>query len=262
MAEIQDIAAAVSERDMQVLLRAKVETQNAYMADPGNAVLRRAYYEAKRLYDAEELRRESRRGAPDPAESAPAPAAGRVFRTQLEAVAYLGDAGYKISKSRLNRDFKARKIATNADGHFEESALLAYATVNLTAMAQAENRAQADAVMSRVNADADLKSVQAARFRLKLEQEQGRLMPRVDHERDLAARALFFKREVQNFIHLHGGAIIALVKGDDALLSDLVRYWIDSTEAWMDAWAAEREFVFDADDGEDGDDGAGEGDAE
>ena len=34
----------------------------------------------------------------------------RVYKTQLDAVAYLKDAGYKCSKSQFNRDVKARKV--------------------------------------------------------------------------------------------------------------------------------------------------------
>jgi hypothetical protein len=167
----------------------------------------------------------------------------RVYRSQGEAVTMLKDAGYKVSKSSFSRAANQRLVSTNVEGHFEESALLAYANLHLTPLAKVEHRAQAEASASKISADAELKSVQAARFRLKLEQEQGRLMPRAEHERDLGARALFFKREVQTYVRLHGAAIIHLVGGEEDRLPDLVRFWEDTTEVWMDAWAREREFV-------------------
>jgi hypothetical protein len=172
----------------------------------------------------------------------------RVYKTQLAAVAYLRDAGYVVSKSRFNRDVKSRRVPVNADGDFEEPALLGYAGARLSPAEQRADEVRGQAEASKLSADAELKSVQAARFRLKYEQEQGLLMPRADHERDLAARALFFAREVRNYIHLNGASIIALVNGDDDRLSELVRYWTDSTEVWMDAWAREREFILDTPD--------------
>ena len=99
-----------------------------------------------------------------------------------------------------------------------------------------------------------LKRYQAERARLKLEKEQGLLMPRAEHERDLGARALFFRNEVRNFIHLHGATLIHLVGGDEGRLRELVQWWMETTEIWMDAWSGEREFVVnEEDDGADAD---------
>ena len=99
-----------------------------------------------------------------------------------------------------------------------------------------------------------LKRYQAELARLKLEKEQGLLMPRAEHERDLGARALFFRNEVRNFIHLHGATLIHLVGGDEGRLRELVQWWIETTEIWMDAWSGEREFVVnEEDDGADAD---------
>lgn len=116
------------------------------------------------------------------------------------------------------------------------------------------DRQLADATTSRLSADAQLKRYQAERARLKLEKEQGLLMPRAEHERDLGARALFFRNEVRNFIHLHGATLIHLVGGDEGRLRELVQWWMETTEIWMDAWSGEREFVVnEEDDGADAD---------
>ncbi len=173
----------------------------------------------------------------------------QILKTQLDAVAYLRDAGYKVSKSQFNRMVKARKVATNADGHFEVPALLGFAAACLAPVAQAADAALADATASRLSADARLKDYQAERTRLKLQKEQGLLMPRAEHERDLAARALFFRAEVRNFVHLHGAAMIALVGGDEARLRDLVDWWQDKTAIWIDSWSQDREYLLP--DGED-----------
>ena len=100
----------------------------------------------------------------------------RVYKTQLDAVAYLKDAGYKCSKSQFNRDVKARKVPRTPEGWFDETALLGYANANLTPAGQVADRQLADATTSRLSADAQLKRYQAERARLKLEKEQGLLM--------------------------------------------------------------------------------------
>lgn len=64
----------------------------------------------------------------------------RVYKTQLDAVAYLKDAGYKCSKSQFNRDVKARKVPRTPEGWFDETALLGYANANLTPAGQVADR--------------------------------------------------------------------------------------------------------------------------
>lgn len=63
------------------------------------------------------------------------------------------------------------------------------------------------------------------------------------HEQDLAARAVFFKAEVQSFIHRKAGEIIALVGGREETVPELIAWWDDATADWMDAWSTEQEFV-------------------
>lgn len=177
-------------------------------------------------------------------ETIPSPA--MVYKTQRAAVALLQNAGFTITPSTFNRHFKEGKIGTNGQGHFEEGALMGYAAVHLDPVVQRENKDMSKAQVSKMEADAELKANQAALFKLKLETAQGKVMPRADYERDLAARALFFKREIQNFIHLHGAAIIHLVKGAEGMLPALINFWADATAVWMNAWSIEREFVVDA----------------
>ena len=167
----------------------------------------------------------------------------RVFKTQLEAKAFLINQGFKLSKSKFGRDVNDRKVATNAEGQFEDGALLAYAAAHLTPAAQAENRALSDANVNRLTADADLKRISAERARMKMEKEQGLLMPRAQYEEDLAARAMFFKSEVDSFGFRKAGEIIALVNGDESKLPDLLKWWAAQTADWMDAWASDRQFA-------------------
>lgn len=163
-------------------------------------------------------------------------------KTQRDAVSYLRDSGYKVSKSQFNRDVKARRVPMSSDGQFEQSALLGYAAGRLSPLSQSADRAMSDATQSKLSADAEFKSIQAKRMQLKLQREQGLLMLKSDHERDLGARANFFRNEVRNFIQLQGPAIIEQVGGSQDKLQSLILWWNNSTDSWMDAWSQDREF--------------------
>ncbi|MCL1915685.1 MAG: hypothetical protein FWG17_03110 [Desulfovibrionaceae bacterium] len=222
------LAEKSAETDFVFLLQAKEQAKKRMKENPSPENIS-AFKRARDAVSAET----SRVAAPSPL---------RVCKTQREAVAFLADRGFKVSKSAFCRDLKAGKLSTDANGHFEENALLAYAVGLKEATAKVENKALATASMDRLSADAELKSIQAARQKLRLEKEQGRLMARADHESDLAARALFFRREVENFIRLHGPGTIHLVGGDEKRLPDLVAFWEEATADWMNAWAMDREF--------------------
>ena len=110
-------------------------------------------------------------------------------------------------------------------------------------MARIDDAESRSVALGKMSADSELKTVRAARERLKLEKEQGKLMSVEVHEQDLAARAVFFKAEVQSFIHRKAGEIIALVGGREETVPELIAWWDDATADWMDAWSTEQEFV-------------------
>ena len=232
------LAEQSAQTDLAFLLKAKEEAKKRMKDKPSPENIS-AFNKARDAVEAETTRL-----------SNPSPLG--VLKTQLDAVAFLKERGFKVSKSALNRDLKAGKISTNANGHFEENALLAYAVALKEPTATVENKALSSATTERLSADARFKHYQAERQKMRLEKEQGLLMPRMEHERNLAARALFFRREVENFIHLHGPGIIHLVGGDEFRLPDLREFWEKATADWMNAWAEEREFLVPDADEEDG----------
>ena len=227
------LAEKSAETDLAFLLKAKEEAKKRMKTNPSPENIS-AFNKARDAVDTETAR-------------LTAAAPGRIYKTQLDAVAFLRDRGYKVSKSALNRDLKAGRISTDTNGHFEENSLLAYAVALKAPTATVEHKALTSATTDRLSADAELKKYQSERLKLKLEKEQGKLMPKSEYERNLAARALFFKSEVRNFIHLHGAAMIHLTGGDEGRLPALVRYWEEKTAIWMDTWSQDREFVVDTD---------------
>lgn len=173
-------------------------------------------------------------------------APGLTFKTQLAAVDWLTSQGFKVGKSKFNDDVKKHKrIPLNAAGHFEAAVLLAYAGVHLTPLAKAEDAKGSAVATSKIAADTRLRDVQAARQELKLQKEQGLIMLKSEHEAQLAARALFFKNEIEGFIRLRAAAIIQLVGGREEAEAQLIEWFDDATADWMDAWSQDREFMVD-----------------
>lgn len=172
----------------------------------------------------------------------PQPEATYVIKTQLDAVAYLADHGYSISKSAFNRHVQQRHVPTTQGG-FDTSALLGFAAAYLKPIKQVQNNAVATATAGKLSADAKLKEYQAERTRIKLEREQGLTIPRAQYEEDLAARALFFRAEIESWIDRKGAELIAVVNGDESKLEELYRWWEAETADWLDAWDSDTEFA-------------------
>lgn len=167
---------------------------------------------------------------------------GRLFAKKTEALAYLQARGFSVQKTKFYADCKKGLIPTDIQGRFEEAVLLAYAA-NLPTVAREEDLETAAAARQRLEADADHKTEQAKLARLRRLKLEGELMPRADVERDLAARAQFFRAQVENFIDLVGPRLIAAVNGDEAHLPELRALWEAQAGDWMDAWSQDREFV-------------------
>lgn len=171
---------------------------------------------------------------------------GRLFQKRPAALAYLQGRGFAIQKTKFYADCKAGLIPTDASGRFEEAVLLAYAA-SLPSAAKEEDGRLAEESRRRLTADADHKAEQARLTRLRRQKLEGLLVERSQLERDLAARAQFFRRQLENWGPLVGGRIIDAVGGDETKLPDLLLLWEEAVAEWLDAWSADREFVVGAD---------------
>jgi len=213
--------------DLPALLRAKEELKKRMRDDPSKPTV-----EAFRA-----VRDEVDKAAADrPAGE------GRLFAKRPGALAYLRGRGFAIGKTKFYDDCKAGLIPTNAQGQYEEAVLLAYAA-KLPVAAKEEDGQLAAESRRRLAADADHKSEQALLAKMRREKLEGRLVPRVEVERGLAARAQFFRAQIENFGPLVGGRLIEAVGGDESKLPAFLELWEELTADWMDAWAADREFV-------------------
>jgi len=170
--------------------------------------------------------------------------ADKPIKAGTAAHAFLVAQGFKISRAKVYKDIEDGRLGRQKDGTFLPEVLVAYGRAFLDPVAgHGVDEEGSGAATKRLLADADLRSVMAERARLKLEADQGRLMPRMDHELELAARAQFFRRQVEVFCNLAAPRILACVCGDDDKLPDLVQLLMEETSVWLDAYAAEKPFV-------------------
>uniref|UniRef100_I2Q2R0 Uncharacterized protein n=1 Tax=Desulfovibrio sp. U5L TaxID=596152 RepID=I2Q2R0_9BACT len=214
--------------DLPALLRAKEEAKKRMKDSPTKDNV-----DAFRTVRAEVARA---------AETAANPGEGRLFAKKLDALAYLKARGFQIQKTKFYDDCKAGLIPTDANGRFEEAVLLAYAA-HLPVSAKEKDSKLSAAAQRRLESDGDLKAEQAKWARLRREKLEGRVVERAEVERGLAARAQFFRNQIENAGPLFGARIIAAVAGDEARLPEFLRLWEEMAEDWMDAWSADREFV-------------------
>lgn len=168
---------------------------------------------------------------------------GQTYKTQVAAVAFLVEQGFKVGKSKFNNDVAAGLVSTNADGYFEEGPLLAYAALHLTAKAKAEDTQRQRAHVEKLSADQALKITMNERLQHKLAVERGEVIARSDHELELAARAQFFKGDLLQFARALAPDIIVYLHADESRLPGLIAMMNKRLEASMDAWSADREFV-------------------
>lgn len=172
-------------------------------------------------------------------------AAVRVYKTQRAAVEFLKNSGWKIEKSKFNSDVKTGKVSRNAEGHYEEVSLLAYAPVHLQPLSSVEDRAANEATLQRLTAEADLKAIMAKRQRILLEKDQGKFIPKSEYEAALAARAQFFKNSLENFCYDVAADLIMAAGGNESNLEKVQRFLLKKVADMLDAYAEDREFVLD-----------------
>lgn len=215
--------------DLPALLRAKTEAKKRMKDDPSKPNV-----EAFRT-----LRDEVDKAAADVERPA---GEGRQFAKKPAALAYLQGRGFAIQKTKFYADCKAGLIPKNALGFFEETVLLTYAA-NLPVVTKEEDGKLSAEARRRLTADADHKSEQALLAKMRREKLEGQLVARSEVSRGLAARAQFFRAQIENFGPLLGARIIAAVGGDEARLPEFLALWEEATADWMDAWSEDREFV-------------------
>lgn len=165
------------------------------------------------------------------------------FKNLLEVVQYLQASGWKVTKSTVYRHRDQGKLGPLADGFFERSDIDRYARDWLKRLdgsgsdpgkSHQEQNAKSEAETRKVSA-------QAEHWEIKTKILRGEYVERSAFERALARRAAVFKSDIENFIRNNSGEMIALVAGDATRSPDLIDYWLEHAEQWIDRYAEDKE---------------------
>jgi hypothetical protein len=168
---------------------------------------------------------------------------GQTYKTQVAAVAFLVEQGFKVGKSKFNNDVAAGLVSTNAEGHFEEGPLLAYAALHLTAKAKTEDAQRQRAHVEKLSADQALKITMNERLQHKLAVERGEVIARADHERELATRCMFFRADLLTLSRELAPQLVVALGVDESRIKQVRLMLEEALLARMDFWASDREFV-------------------
>jgi len=169
---------------------------------------------------------------------------GQTFKTQTAAREFLESRGYKVGKSAFNNHVtRDRLVGTNAEGFFEEQALLNYAEAHLESKVKAASSRIIEAKSGEASANEQLRVKQAEWMELKLARERGELIPRADHERELSTRAQFFRADLLALPREVIPQLVVALGGDESKIAAARKLLEEALLTRMDFWSSDREFV-------------------
>ena len=173
-------------------------------------------------------------------------AAGKdeALRNLLEVVEFLKNAGWKVSKSAVYRHRGQGKIAAQPDGRFSVADVERYARDWLKMADGSGGRLKVAPTENLVKKTAEARKVaaQAEHWEIKTKILRNEYVERALFDRDLAQRAAVFKSDIENFIRNHSGEMISIADGDATRTPDVIDFWIDAAEKWLNEYAAGNAF--------------------
>jgi len=180
----------------------------------------------------------------------------------IEVMRYLVDLGWKISKSPLYRHRDQGHLRPQEDGTFLIVDVLKFARKKLKRLdggpgaggdkidepvtGQLPKKYQV--VAEKAIAETKKAKAQAEHWDIKTKILQRQYVERDKFDSALAARALVFKSDWENFFRSRAGEIVGIVEGNAQLIPDLIDYLLDNLEALLNRYSEEnKEFKVDID---------------
>lgn len=151
----------------------------------------------------------------------------REFETQAEVLRWLVVRGFKVSKSKLNRDVGAGNLRTNPDGVFEEKAVRIYAESLRAVGSDAEDAEKVELERRRELAEVKRKEAEADLAARRLAQDKGQFVPVEDFNQLAHDLAVVVRQVFEQFCDNNPTEIIHLVGGDPKLEEPLREYLRD-----------------------------------
>lgn len=184
----------------------------------------------------------------------------KTFRNLQAVAVYLRGQGWKISKSTVYEHNRARKIKAREDGLFYVADVEVYAD-NYLKQKHSPQTQSGDAIQRRRNeAEARKMEAQARHWEIKTKVAAGAYIEREAFESALAQRAIIFKNDMVVFARSHAPEICRLVKGNAAMIPELMEYLLNAFAVFLNRYAEKREFIVPASTNANLDDDEGEND--
>jgi len=237
------LAAESKESDLSVLITAKEEAKQNVLDNKSKATLE-AFEKASKMLD-DYLAREQQ--GKDPA-SISQPLMHYTFTETKQqtgpgsVLAQLQKAGYQIEKTKLNRDVKDGKLARDK-GFFTPARIRKYADLlPRTETGMTDNDYQAGLAKERLELENERKRIINKQLLRKEDQAIGRLVPRDDFERELAARFVVLYSDATRMAQSQAPEFVHLVGGDLKKSDDLTAALIAAMDVMLQQYATTKKF--------------------
>ena len=156
---------------------------------------------------------------------------------------FLLNLGWQISQTQIYKHRELGKLRAQSNGEYAEADLLRYARKYLKRTDGAPmGREDDNLIQEKTLAEIRKAKAQAVAWEAKARELSEKYVTRAWHERELVARALLFRSDITNFIYGHAGEIIALVKGDAAMIQDLIEFMQGKAEDWLSTYSTDRTY--------------------
>jgi len=166
------------------------------------------------------------------------------FRSQESVLEYLKNAGWKVSKSNLNRHCKEKLLRPSEDGTYSQRAVDRYAKtwLKLAATGQKVNERLDRLQEERLEKELKAANLKLDREQFELDVRRGRFIPRDDVELMQVGRAVAFMAHLNHMVQSSVPDWIDLVGGDQGRAPELIAAISEAIEQRMGDFAADVEF--------------------
>ena len=236
---LEELLERSAETDLPTLLKAKEEAKRRMRDDPSPQNVS-VFEKASRMMEA-------RMGNND--QSTP-----ETLPTVAAVLAYLGEGGRKVRKSKLYQDVKAGLLVRQPGGGFLRAAVDVYAE-GLPLEAVPKDISDQNKELARRRQEATIRKIEeeTARIRFKGEVERGRYIPREDVELELAGRAVVLESGIRQAVEMNVLDLVHLVGGDPRKSQEFLERFEAMLDAALNEYAGTAEFEVTFNDAEAGD---------
>lgn len=155
---------------------------------------------------------------------------------------YLKEAGYKVSQSTVYKHKEEGRIPIQKDGSFLLSDVDRYAGLNLKKLDGTSNPDQVQLQHNKLEAETRKAQAQAEHWEVKTLIESGQYIDRDLFNGELAARAIIFKNDLENFFRSSVSDIINKVDGDISKSPDLIDFCLESLDLFLNRYSVPKKW--------------------